>query len=235
MYSSSTKFWTSRRERGPPSYRETTLKLLGQVKSLFKSLHIRVWRIQSVPSSWHNWHPQTLQNLQEGRWPVKVVGLLFKVVGQKSKWPTGRIGGLHTESKPMAWWETRKGGPKTKETSFLTRKLAGEKKSSLQGEKLVSHPHTTSNQGKQGLYQKQTKTDARREFGRQSTRPGASKTSCWAPKVVHDHKSSLLDHSVPLGRGSKVWFKNQAKRRTLSGPETRRTSKGSENRKLVSK
>ncbi|KAF5934310.1 hypothetical protein HYC85_030481 [Camellia sinensis] len=38
-----------------------------------------------------------------------------------------------------------------------------------------------------------------------------------------------------MSRGNKVWFKNHAKRRTLSGPESRRAAEGSENRKLVSK
>lgn len=93
----------------------------------------------------------------------------------------------------------------------------------------------SSKQGKQGLHQKQTKTDARQKSGRQGAQPGDPKTSLRAPKVVYDHKSGLPDHSGPLGQGKKVWFKNHAKRRTLSDPETRRAAEGSKNRKLVSK
>ena len=50
----------------------------------------------------------------------------------------------------MVVWETRNYGPKVRETSFPTRKLAGgerkvvsEEKGGLQEEKVVSHPCTT--------------------------------------------------------------------------------------------
>ena len=53
------------------------------------------------------------------------------------------IGGLHTKSKLMVWWEASKYGPKTKKTSWLTRKLAGGEESGLQGEEQVFDPCTT--------------------------------------------------------------------------------------------
>ena len=122
------------------------------------------------------------------------------------------------------------------------RRPVGRPENWLVGRKVVSKGKNRSptlvppsKQGKQGLYQKQTKKDARRKFGRQSMRPKASKTNLRAPKVVYDHKRGLPAHSVPLGKGNKVWFKNHAKRRTLSGLESRRAIEGSKNRKLVSK
>ncbi|GMP73439.1 hypothetical protein CsSME_00031197 [Camellia sinensis var. sinensis] len=51
--------------------------------------------------------------------------------------------GLQHEIKAVVWWPTRKCGPRTKKTSWPTRKLAGRKESGLQGEELVSHPYTT--------------------------------------------------------------------------------------------
>ncbi|GMQ06338.1 hypothetical protein CsSME_00050969 [Camellia sinensis var. sinensis] len=51
--------------------------------------------------------------------------------------------GQQHESKAVVWWSTKKGGPKTKNISWPTRKLAGRKESDLQGEELVSHPCTT--------------------------------------------------------------------------------------------
>ena len=50
---------------------------------------------------------------------------------------------LTYERKLKVWWPTTFDGPKIRETSCQTRKLAGRKKSSLRGEKLVSHPCTT--------------------------------------------------------------------------------------------
>ena len=134
----------------------------------------------------------------------------YHLPSKEKKLSAGGICCLHIESKPMVVWETRKGGPKTKKTNFPTRKSASRKESGLQGKNWSPTLVPPSKQGKQGLYEKQTNTDAKREFRRQSAQPGASNTSCRAPIVVHDHKSSLPDHSVPLGRGSKVWFKNQA-------------------------
>ncbi|GMP94798.1 hypothetical protein CsSME_00044104 [Camellia sinensis var. sinensis] len=57
---------------------------------------------------------------------------------------------LHTESKPMVRWPTRKGGLKTKNTSWPTRKLAGGEESGLQGEELVSYPCITFQTRKAG-------------------------------------------------------------------------------------
>ena len=99
-----------------------------------------------------------------------------------------------------------------------------------------------SNQGKQGLCQKKTKKDARQESAGQGAQSEASKTSLRAPKVVYGRekwstatKGGLQDLCVHLDQGNKAWSENQAKRRTLSGPETRRTAEDFENQKLVSK
>ena len=133
--------------------------------------------------------------------------------------------------KTMQWC-----GGRPEKIAQRPRRPVGRPENWLAGRKVVSKGKNwsptlvpSSKQGKQGLYQKQTKKDARQEFGRQGVQLGASKASLRAPKVVYDNKSGLPDHSGPLGQGNKAWFENQAKRRTLSGPETRRTFEGSEN------
>ena len=60
-----------------------------------------------------------------------------------ARWSAAPFAGLHIECKLVEWWETSKCGPKTKETSFLSRKSADEEKGGLLGEKVVSHPCTT--------------------------------------------------------------------------------------------
>ncbi|GMP98459.1 hypothetical protein CsSME_00046335 [Camellia sinensis var. sinensis] len=75
--------------------------------------------------------------------------------------------------------------------------------------------------------------------------PKTKKASCLTRKLAGRGRSGrpgeiLVSHPCTTfqtrkTRGNKVWFKNHAKRRKLSGPKTRRAAKGSKNRKLVSK
>ncbi|GMP50485.1 hypothetical protein CsSME_00017084 [Camellia sinensis var. sinensis] len=73
-----------------------------------------------------------------------------------------------------------------------------------------------------------------------------TKETRWPTRKLAGGKESglqgkkLVSHSCATfqtrkTRGNKVWFKNHAKQRTLSGPESRHAAEGSENRKLVSK
>ncbi|GMP95869.1 hypothetical protein CsSME_00044750 [Camellia sinensis var. sinensis] len=82
-------------------------------------------------------------NDQGDQFPNKKTGWRReKSVLQGENWSPRVIGGLHTETKPVVWWETSNCGSKTKETSSLTRKPAREEKYGLQGEKVVSYPCT---------------------------------------------------------------------------------------------
>ena len=71
----------------------------------------------------------------------------------KKKWSARVIGGLHTESKPMVGWKTRKCGPKTKKISFPTKKSAGREKCGFRGESQSPTLVPPSKQGKQGSCQ----------------------------------------------------------------------------------
>ena len=74
-----------------------------------------------------------------GSWPTRKAGRPTTFPGQPTRasglpdrnWSAKGVVGLHIESKLVAWWETRKCGPKTKKTSITTRKPAV-------GEKVVS-------------------------------------------------------------------------------------------------
>ncbi|GMP22322.1 hypothetical protein CsSME_00000393 [Camellia sinensis var. sinensis] len=221
-----------------PLYRKIKVKLLEEAKGLKPSLHTRVWRMTSVLSSWHSWQENISKKVMESSRPADhfiVVGRPPQVVSQNKNWSARGRRSLHTESKVVVWWPTRKGDPKIKKISYLTRKLTGRKESGLQGKKLVSHLCTTF-QTRKTKFVPKTNQKGCKTRDREAKRAAGSLEN-WSTGI----KSGLRpqkwspDHSVPLGRGNKVWFKNQAKRRTLSGPETRRAAEGSENRKLVSK
>ncbi|GMP36236.1 hypothetical protein CsSME_00008430 [Camellia sinensis var. sinensis] len=92
--------------------------------------------------------------------------------------------GLKHENNAVVWWPTRKDGPKTKETSWPTRKLAGGEKSGLQGEELVSHPCTIFQTRKTS----QTENVKWSRVKARDRRLQKSKTGLQAGKVVYDHK-----------------------------------------------
>jgi len=163
-------FCTLEMEREPLPYRKPSLKLVEQARGLKQSLHTSVWRMPSVPNSWHSWQGKYLQKKQEGHRPVKLVGWPPQLVGRpekvvyRNKKLVGRgERGSAGRGEGGGKLPTTLGGPQTTNPSWLTTK------SGLQGEKLVYIPVPPSRQRIRRFGSKQTKKEEKQESARWGT------------------------------------------------------------------
>ncbi|KAF5933727.1 hypothetical protein HYC85_029898 [Camellia sinensis] len=123
-----------------------------------------------------------------------------KVVSKDKSWFPGVIGGLHTESKPVVWWETSKCGPKTKKTSFPTRKSTSGKKSGLPS--LIAFPSGCNTANCLIRYEGELSVDAVTNW--------FATTILSLPCILYYSKDSLLQSFVGKSSPHKFWITGES-------------------------